>query len=159
MPITVSQAGYFSSHLHVKERSPSVGAADAEGVWGAHLLQGKQEHGPAEDGPAAASEAACVLGAFLMLQLGAGCVKGHASVKSDGIAACLEAVVGIHPQSLQAQRHDFAHATNICGHRDISQLRGEPIDDCDSTGKCTQASHGYLGTQPTIAQHELATAN
>ena len=36
-----------------------------------------------------------------MLQLGTGSLKRHAPVKGDCIAACLKAIVWIHPQSLQ----------------------------------------------------------
>lgn len=87
-------------HLHVKEGCASVGPADAEDVGRAQLLQGQQKHGPPKNGPAAAPEAACILGALLMLQLGTGSLKRHAPVKGDGVTACLKPIVWIHPQSL-----------------------------------------------------------
>lgn len=86
--------------LHVKEGGAGVGAADGKDPRGAHFLQGQQEHGPAKDGPPAAPEAAGVVGALLMLQLPAGRLKGHASVKDDVVAVGLQAIVGVHPQCL-----------------------------------------------------------
>ena len=86
--------------LHVKERRASIGATDAEDIWRPQLLQCQQEHGPAKDGSSAAPEPACVVGTFLMLQLGACRLEGHASVKCNGVAARLKPIVGINPQSL-----------------------------------------------------------
>ena len=97
-------------HLHIKEGCAGVGSADGDHTRGAHFLQGQQEHGPAKNRPPAAPEATGVVRTLLVLQLAAGCLKRHASVKDDVIAVGLQAVVGVHPQGLQR------HSTSLTSH-------------------------------------------